>query len=53
LVVERKVKADGGNELVGRGERRVRVQLREEAGLPVKVLRTWQVIGSRSGWAIL
>jgi hypothetical protein len=29
-------------------ERRVRVQDRPAAGVPVSVLRTWQVIGSRS-----
>jgi len=33
----------------GKGaERRVRVQSRPAAGVPVSVLRTWQVIGSRS-----
>lgn len=46
-VVEWKVKADGSSR-EGRGEWRVRVQDRPEAGLPVKVLRTWQVMGSRA-----
>lgn len=46
-VVEWKVKADGSWR-DGRGECRVRVQFKPEAGLPVRVLRTWQVIGSRS-----
>jgi len=43
-----------GGELVaveenGEGpETRVRLQARPAAGVPVRVLRTWQVIGSRS-----
>lgn len=35
--------------VVGRAERRVSLQGRFEAGRPLRVLRTWQVIGSLGG----
>lgn len=46
-VVASKEKVDASSR-EGRGEWRMRVQARPEAGLPVRVLRTWQVMGSRS-----